>query len=319
MAQSSELLYFWAIGDMHYRTLAAWDELHQQRFKIMFDDLNWLWQDDHEGEPAFCVSPGDVIEKGTLENYLLAQREIMANLDNIPFHAGIGNHEFYQVEETTPEDLFSLAWEHPVRYRWTVNGVVCIMLDYPSPFVGNDQYISISSETLAFLEESLSINPDTPAIIFLHCPLRNTVLDRDPLAHRDYNSTQNFFSPENSQEIRAILARHQNACLYFSGHTHSGWEAPQLVYTEELGPLIGDHPFTSINLMSPWYTGRHTGPRLGDPDAQHLDVTPVIYVPDEPDVIVTFCIRLYRDKAVIRAREHRSHQWLREWVVPIVL
>ena len=317
MRQSDELLYFWAIGDMHYRTLAAWDELHRQRFKVMFDDLNWLWWNEHEGLPAFCVSPGDIIEKGTLENYLLAQREIMANLDNIPFYPGIGNHEFYQVEGTTPEDLFTLVWERPVRYRWTVNGVTCIMLDYPSPFVGDDQHISISQETLAFLEESLALNPAMPAILFLHCPLRNTVLDRDPLAHRDYNSTQHFFSPENSQQIRELLAHHQNACLYFSGHTHSGWEAPQLVYTEELSQKTGDHPFTSVNLMSPWYTGTHTGPRLGDSDAQ--GAIPVIYVPDEPDVIVTFSVRLFMDRAIIRAREHSTQRWLREWVVPIIL
>ena len=316
---SEELLYFWAIGDMHYRTLPAWQELHHQRFSIMLDDLNWLWWPENEGEPAFCISPGDVIEKGTVENYELAQREIQMNLSEIPFIAGIGNHEFYQVEGTTPEELFSRMWGHPVRHRWTINGVLCILLDYPSPLVGDPQYIAISQETLAFLEESLRAHPDMPALIFLHCPLRNTVLDRDPLAHRDYNSTQNFFSPENSQEIRDLLARHQNACLYFSGHTHSGWEAPQLVYTEELGQQTGEHPFTSINLMSPWYTGTHTGPRLGDENPDEPEATPVIYVADDPDLIITFVVRIYRDKAIIRAREHRTQTWLHSWTLPIVL
>lgn len=316
-AFAAELLSFWAIGDMHYRALPAWEELHQQRFSLMFDDLRALWH--VEGKPTFCVSPGDIIEQGTLANYELAKRDLTLQFGDIPFYPGIGNHEFYQVEGATPEEWFTALWDYPVRYSWTTNGVTCIMLDYPSPFDSDPQYISISSESLQFLENALNVNAAMPALIFLHCPLRNTVLDRDPLAHRDYNSTQNFFSPENSQAIRDLLARYQNACLYFSGHTHSGWEAPQLVYTEELGSHIGDHPFTSINLMSPWYTGTHTGPRLGDEDPHHPGVTPIVYVADEPDVIVSFSVHLFMDKAIIRAREHRTRQWLREWVVPIVL
>ena len=73
-----------------------------------------------------------------------------------------------------------------------------------------------------------------------------------------------------AQEVRDILARHNNASLFISGHTHSGWEAPGLVLTEQLG----NHPVTFINLMSPWYTGTHTGPRLS-PDHRSLS-----YIPD---------------------------------------
>ena len=182
------------------------------------------------------------------------------------------------------------------------------MLDYPDPSTLADPgHVYISQETLAFLDETLIANTDRLAVIFLHCPLYNTVLDRDPVQHRDYNSLQIFFSPDNSQEVRDILAHHRNAFLYFSGHTHSGWEAPNLVVTEELG----EHPLTSVNLMSPWYTGTHTGPRLS-PDHQSLS-----YIPDEPNVITSFAVRVYRGHAVIRAREHLTRQWLKEWYVPL--
>src|SRR5207245_289420 len=93
------------------------------------------------------------------------------------------------------------------------------------------------------------------ALLFAHCPLYSTVLDRDPTRNLDYHSLEPFFYLENSAEVRAILARHSNACLYMSGHTHTGWQAPTLVMTENLG----GHPVTHVNLSSPWYTGRHHG------------------------------------------------------------
>jgi hypothetical protein len=167
--------------------------------------------------------------------------------------------------------------------------------------------VYISQETLTFLDETLADNADRLAVIFLHCPLYNTVLDRDPEQYRDFNSLGNFFSPDNSQEVRDVLARHRNAFLYLSGHTHSGWEAPNLVVTEELG----EHSVTFVNLMSPWYTGAHIGPRLSR-DYQSLS-----YIPDEPNVVTSFAIRVYRDHAAIRVREHLTREWLKEWHVPL--
>jgi hypothetical protein len=111
---------------------------------------------------------------------------------------------------------------------------------------------------------------------------------------------------ENSEEVRAILARHNNAKLYISGHTHSGWGSPQLVFTETLG----DHPVTHLNVMSPWYTGRHRGVR------RSADRTTLEYYPDDPDMLASFALRIYRHQAVIRARDHRARQWLAQWVIP---
>ncbi len=305
---NQELLYFWAIGDMHYRTIPAWQQVHTQRFAPMFQDLHTLWQ---EGErPAFCVSPGDLVETCALENFLLARTEIESQLGDIPFYPGIGNHEFYLPAREDPlytKELFTTIWKKPLRYIWQAGDIVCIMLDYPDPATLQDPaYVFISQETLTFLETTLATYADHPALIFLHCPLHNTVLDRDIERHRDYHSLQNFFAPENSQEIRNILARHNNACLCFSGHTHSGWEAPNLVCTEQLGA----HVVTFVNLMSPWYTGRHTGPQLS---ADHSSIT---YRTDDPDVLPSFAIRIYRQQARIRVRDHQTQSWLKEWIVP---
>ncbi len=308
--RQQELVYYWAIGDLHYRALRSWHEFHDKRMATMFDDLHALWQ--VEGRPAFCVSPGDIIETCARENYDFAKEALQAQLADLPFYPGIGNHEYYGPEGEDPDlmaSTFSGVWDKPIRYSWETSKVGYIMLDYPNPFtLENPEKVYLSAETLAFLDTTLGTYKDRPVVIFLHCPLRDTVLDRDIEKHRDYNSRQNFFSPENSQEVRDILARRGNACLFIGGHTHSGWEAPNLVLTEQ----IGGQPVTFINLMSPWYTGTHTGPRISD------DHKSFKYIADEPDVIPSFAFRIYPDHANIRVREHRTQQWLKEWNVPIL-
>ena len=306
----NEILYFWAIGDLHFRTLPAWQDYQSRRLAPMFEDLRALWQDE---VPAFCALPGDLVETGITENYQLAKTKLTELLGNVPVYPGIGNHEYYSYgsPDVTHAEIvanFRATWGYPVRYSWQTNGVVGIMLDYPDPStLVHAEYVYLSSETLAFLDTTLAEHADQPAVIFLHCPLRNTVGDRDPELKRDYNSFQNFFSPENSHDVRTILGRHKNACLFLSGHTHSGWQAPGLVVTEDLE----NHPVTFVNVMSPWYTGRSKGPKISE---DHQKFT---YVPDDPDVIVSFAVRLSPEKAAIRVREHRTQQWLKEWIVPI--
>lgn len=304
-----ERLYFWAFGDLHYRALPAWHAAHTQRLAPMFEDLHALWQE--EGVLAFCVSPGDLIETCALENYTTVITMLTEKLAGIPLYPGVGNHEYHGPDGEDPArmaETFSRVWHKPLRYTWTVNGVTCVMLDYPDPHtLENPDYVYVSPQTLSFLDETLAQNADNPTIVFLHCPLRNTVLERNAATHSDFSSQAKFFSPENSQEVRAILAHHKNAFLYCSGHTHSGWEAPQLVVTEQLG----GHPVTFVNLMSPWYTGTKTGLRLSE------DGTKATFIPDDPNVIPTFAVRVYQEKAIIRVREHLTRRWLKEWEVAL--
>jgi 3',5'-cyclic AMP phosphodiesterase CpdA len=307
-----ELLYFWAFGDLHYRARNQWHAMHSRRFAPMFQDLRSLWLD--EGPPAFCVSPGDIVDTGAPENYKLAKKDLAAQLGNIPFYPGIGNHEFHaesREDNTHTAAEFSVIWDKPVRYTWTAGEVLCIMLDQPNPYkpdpTRENIHVIFSDEALKFLETALAELTEQLAIIFAHCPLHNTVLDRDPERNLDDDSQDPFFYVENSEEVRAILARHAHAVLYFSGHTHSGWGSPNLVFTE----MLGGHPVTHVNLMSPWYTGVHRGPYLSA-DRLSLD-----YHPDDPDVLATFAVRVYANAAIICVRDHRTRQWLTQWTVPL--
>ena len=304
---SDELLYFWAFGDLHYYTPQQWRTYHAQRLAPMFRDLRALWS--QEGTPAFCVSPGDIVETAAPENYQLAWQDLTAHLGDIPFYPGLGNHELWSENEDEGEDdldqfikAYTTFWRKPTHYYWVENEVLCVMLDpiaYPEP--------GFSQDTLAFLRTALAKHPAHIAVIFAHCPLYSTVLDRDPEQKRDYHSLMPFFFIQNSEEVRAILAKHGNGCLYLSGHTHSGWQAPNLVYTE----YLGQHPVTHINLMSPWFTGYEKEPGR---DTAHSSFE---FYLDEPDLVMSFAFQVYRSHVSVRLRNHRESSWMAQWHVPL--
>ena len=310
---ASPLLSFWVMGDLHYCENEQWKQIHEPRMEQMFCDLRAVW--DEEGEPAFCVSPGDIVENGALENYALARQEILAHLGSIPFYPGLGNHEYFptgfpthMTEDWHTAEEYIMSWKRLPCYAWSTDAVVCIMLDHPPHQNAEDgtPLVLFSQETLNFLEKTMGANPERIAIIFAHCPLYNTVLDRDPVSHLDDNSLVPYFFVTNSQEVRAILARHTNAALYISGHTHSGWGSPQLILREDLGTNV----FTDVNVMSPWYTG-FTGPQF------NVEQEKLEFVPDSPDVQVTFSFRVYPQYILVRARDHQSCSWLAQWEIPL--
>lgn len=298
-----ELLYFWALGDLHYSAQSEWRVHHTPRMKQLYRDLHQLWT--REGRPAFCVSPGDVIESAEPEQYQEAELQLRLNLRGVPFYPGLGNHELLlrEGEESEANLLkdFSIFWSKEPRYYWVEGEVLCVMLDvtgYPQP--------GFSRETLSFLATALAKHPRHLAILFAHCPLYNTVLARDEEQNLDYHSLEAFFSVENSAEVRELLSRHRNACLYLSGHTHTGWQAPGLVTTERLG----EHPVTFVNLTSPWYTGRHHGMKWLDDEQRFL------YRADQPDLIASFAVQVAREQIRLRLRDHSAGKWLAEWRVP---
>src|SRR5712691_12239996 len=200
-------LHFWAFGDLHYRAHPQWQAMHARRLALMFEDVRSLWRD--EGTPAFCVSPGDIVDTGAPENYKLAKMDLAAQLGKVPFYPGIGNHEFHRESRTDilhTAAAFSAVWGKPVRYSWMAGEVVCIMLDQPNPYEQDpgreNPQVVFSQDALSFLDAALEEHENRLAVIFAHCPLRDTVLDRDPERNLDDDSQDPFFYVENSQQVR---------------------------------------------------------------------------------------------------------------------
>lgn len=301
--EGAELLYFWALGDLHYSANPAWQVLHTPRLNQLFQDVRQLWA--REGRPAFCVSPGDIVELAEPEHYQLAAQQLSRQLGTVPFYPGLGNHELLTEGDESEAELlndFTTFWSRPPRYYWVESEVLCVMLDvvgYPLPLLSRD--------TLAFLETALAKHPRHIALLFAHCPLFETVLARDAERKLDYDSREAFFSLQNSAEVRAILARHRNACLYISGHTHTGWQSSTLVTTERLG----DHAVTHVNLSSPWYTGRQNGATW------FADERRFQYLADQEDRLISLAVHVSRERIRLRLRDHQQGNWLAEWDVPV--
>ena len=45
--ETQAFLYFWVIGDMHFRAREEWKAFHTPRMRTMFNDLHTVW--DNEG------------------------------------------------------------------------------------------------------------------------------------------------------------------------------------------------------------------------------------------------------------------------------
>jgi hypothetical protein len=81
-----ELLFFWAFGDLPFFSQPDWTQVHARRLKEMFEDLHQLWQE--MGSPAFCVSPGAIVETYAQENCAFAYARLKDELGTIPFYPG---------------------------------------------------------------------------------------------------------------------------------------------------------------------------------------------------------------------------------------
>ena len=180
---------------------------------VMFQDVNSLWLD--EGFPAFCVSPGDIVDTGAEVNYRLAKNDLGAQLGKVAFYPGIGNHEYHPEDKEdgihTAEE-FSKCWGRPVRYTWMAGDVTCIMLEQPFPYKDGerreDPHVVFSREALTFLDAALDERPESPAIIFAHCPLRDTVLCGEFRRGEGYSGS--------SQQREALYQRAYTLGLGFS-------------------------------------------------------------------------------------------------------
>ena len=147
--EAQELLYFWVIGDMHFRAREQWEAFHAPRMRTMFDDIHAVW--DVEGLPAFCVAPGDIVDKGHASNYALAKRELAVQLGTMPFYPGIGNHE-YQPEtlQDNGQEILCIP-RRSLKHNGTVQCAI-----HGRQAVPTTLYVSCSISPIHFYQDSAS-------------------------------------------------------------------------------------------------------------------------------------------------------------------
>jgi calcineurin-like phosphoesterase family protein len=226
------------LGDLHAGAIT------QVRMEAVSRDIAML------GPPALHLQLGDLTEGGRAHEDVVA-REF---LDALPARwvTALGNHDILHNHRTVA------AWGHAYGQRsqnFTVEldfvRLVVIGPDRnePGPRAGR-----LSSATLSFLERELD-DTDRDCWVACHWPLLGTVMG-DPRRH--FTSAMDAFHAKPDPDIRKLLARHPNAKVWISGHTHSPLSAPGLIRRTRLAPR---RSIVTVNASALVGTGKRRNPR----------------------------------------------------------
>lgn len=200
--------------------------------------------------PALYLQIGDATERGTAPQDELALR-FLERLPG-PWVTALGNHD-------TLRNARSVAdWARVYgqsSQNFTVDlGFVRLVVVGPNRSEPGRRAGRLSLATLAFLERELE-RTEKDCWIACHWPLFCTVMG-DPRLH--YTSAMAAFHAKPDERIRDVLARHRNAKLWLSGHTHSPLSAPGLIRRARLAPK---RSIVAINASALVGIGKRRNPR----------------------------------------------------------
>jgi 3',5'-cyclic AMP phosphodiesterase CpdA len=253
------------IGDLHAGAIT------DTRLNAVRRDVERL------GTPALHLQIGDATEGGTGEQDALA----LSFLERLPgpWVTALGNHDILRNERT------AAAWARAYGQRshnYSVDlDFARVIVVAPGRTEPGRRAGRLSDRTLAFLEQQLEEGPGD-CWIACHFPLFRTVMG-DPRRH--FTSAMAAFYAKPDARIRDLLARHPNAKLWLSGHTHSPLSAPGFV---KRARIARGRAIVAINTSALVGTGKRRDPRAP---------------------LCSLYLTHGRDRVEIRARDHRAGSW----------
>lgn len=261
------------IGDVHMGAIK------ERRLDTLRNDL----RDPTLPQPSWRIQIGDLIDSGRTPD-VVAQTWMKSLSPSVTYDYVIGNHEF--LSGYGPAFRSAAEWARAYGYGGSQNysrdvGFAKLIVLGPDTY-NSYSPITLTRATLAFLEAELGATTKD-CLVFCHAPLDQTVIKDPRIPSR--TSTNPFWHSTPSAEIRSILALHDNAKAWISGHTHSPLTAAQLVYRE----WLGNHYFLHLNTMSPYYVGE--------------------LPPDSRDPIFTVYLTCLAGRFEIRFRNHGAAGW----------
>ncbi len=226
------------LGDLHAGGITP------ARMEAVSRDIELL------GPPALHLQVGDATEGGREHEDVLA-REF---LDALPgqWAAALGNHDILHNDRTVA------AWSRAYGQRsqnFTVElDFVRLVVIGPDRNEPGRRAGCLSSATLSFLQRELA-GTERDCWVVCHWPLLRTVMG-DPRLH--FTSAMEAFHAKPDQAIRELLARHRNAKVWLSGHTHSPLSAPGLIKRTRLAPK---RSIVAVNASALVGIGKRRDPR----------------------------------------------------------
>jgi 3',5'-cyclic AMP phosphodiesterase CpdA len=253
------------IGDLHAGAITS------RRIEAVSRDIERL------GTPALHLQIGDATEDGTAAQDRIALR-FLERLP-APWFTALGNHDILRNERSAAGWARAYGQSgHNFSVDLDFARVILIGPDRTEPGRAAGR---LSSETLAFLDEQLSDGAGD-CWIACHWPLFRTVMG-DPRLH--FTSAMPAFHAKPDRRIREILARHRNARVWLSGHTHSPLSAPGLIKRARLAP---QRTILAINTSALVGIGKRRDPRAP---------------------LCSLYLTHRRDRIEVRARDHRAGEW----------
>jgi 3',5'-cyclic AMP phosphodiesterase CpdA len=226
------------LGDLHVGAIAHW------RLDAVRRDVGQL------AAPALHLQIGDATDGGTEEQDETALRFLEAL--PAPWVTALGNHDILRNKRTMA------AW---ARVYGQESQTFSVDLDFarliligPNRTDPGKRAGRLSERTLAFLECELEEGPDD-CWTACHYPLFHTVMG-DPRRH--FTSAMAAFHAKPDDRIRELLARHRNARVWLSGHTHSPLSAPGFI---KRARLARGRSILAISTSALFGLGRRPSPR----------------------------------------------------------
>ena len=253
------------IGDLHAGAITG------ARMAALTRDLARL------PAPALHLQIGDATEHATPAQDRLALRFLDAL--PAPWVTLLGNHDVWRGERSPAE--WARAYDQQ-SYNFSVDlGFGRLIAVGPDRSDAGREAGRLSSATLRFLERELAHGPEH-CWIACHWPLFRTVMG-DPRLH--FTSAMPAFHAKPDERIRELLARHRNARMWLSGHTHSPLSAPGFIKRVRLGRR---QAIVAVNTSALVGIGKRRNPRAP---------------------LCSLYLTSRRDRLEIRARDHRAGAW----------
>jgi 3',5'-cyclic AMP phosphodiesterase CpdA len=154
--------------------------------------------------PDLVVISGDLADTPTAEEYEHVKR-LLAELE-LPFIGIPGNHDSRELMRAAfPEQPYAAA-SGPLNQTRSVAGLEVILLDSSVP---EKPHGELDAPTLRWLDATLKLSPQRPALLFLHHPPFQT-----GIWHMD---RQNLLD---AGELAAVISQHPRVKLVAAGHVH---------------------------------------------------------------------------------------------------